>query len=757
MRESLFFKLGGLVYRFRIAIILLWILAFIACVPFLSTIITPFKTTGFTATNSQSDLANQYLDKHLGYNNNRFIVIYHSKDLLATDPAYIDKLKKSLSALKNFPVKHVIIYPDANKNQISKDKHTAYVALFFKGDTLMSDELVKTLKATIKTPSQMSMVLGGEAVFVEILNNQTQKDLYDAHEIAASVSIIILVLVFGSLIAAFVPIALGGGCAFIILTVLYFLGSVFNLSIFTLNIALLLGLCLILDYSLFIISRFRDEIRANHNMDEAVSRTLATAGKAVFFSGLAVFISLSALLLFPINILFSVGIGGMSAVFIAVAIAITLLPAVLAVLKHGINRLAIPYIFNEDTHVKQIDTTHVWHKLATAVVARPVVFFISALLVLLFLGYPFLNVRYGISDYHMLPEHSENRRFFDVYDEKFNANELTPIFMIVTSHEGKILSKHNLARLYHLSQRLKKNPLIHQVNSIVTGTKQLTIADYQALYRSSARDKNHDIKLLLDTTTRNHFTVITIVSNYGPDSPETKTLINQLKKINPGKGWSIQLTGAPVSNLDVLQSIAQIFPYAVLWIMLLTYLILLILLRSIFLPFKAILMNMLSLCASYGVLVFIFQEGHLHHLLNFNPQGMLDISMLIIIFCALFGFSMDYEVFLLTRIHEYHIASKDNEKSVIFGIVKSSRIITSAAIIVISICGAFMVADNLMVKEFGLGIAVAIFVDAFIIRTLLVPATMVLVKEYNWYLPKWLDRLLPNKDSSQSNPNTQKR
>jgi RND superfamily putative drug exporter len=203
------------------------------------------------------------------------------------------------------------------------------------------------------------------------------------------------------------------------------------------------------------------------------------------------------------------------------------------------------------------------------------------------------------------------------------------------------------------------------------------------------------------------------------------------------------LTGVPVINKDIVTSIVDNLPYALLWIMVSTYIILLILLRSLFLPLKAILMNLLSLCACYGALVFIFQEGHFAHWLNFQPQGMLDISILVIIFCALFGFSMDYEVFLLSRIKEYYDATHSNNRSVIFGIEKTSKIITSAALIVIFLCGSFLVAEVLMVKAFGLGIAVAIFVDAFLIRTLLVPSTMILLKKWNWYLPRWLNKILP--------------
>ena len=249
-----------------------------------------------------------------------------------------------------------------------------------------------------------------------------------------------------------------------------------------------------------------------------------------------------------------------------------------------------------------------------------------------------------------------------------------------------------------------------------------------------------NISILLSRTTKDNFTTATIISKHDPNSAQTKDLVEYLRNLKPQGNLELQLTGIPVNNVDVVQAILKYLPHGLIWIICLTYLILMILLRSLLLPLQAIFMNILSLCASYGVLVFIFQEGYLHELLHFKPQGMTDVSLIIIIFCALFGFSMDYEVFLLTRIHEAYNTTKDNKRSIIFGIVKSSRIITSAALIVIMLCGSFMFADVIMVKEFGLGIAVAIFVDAFAIRTILVPATMALAKDWNWYLPKCLQR-----------------
>ena len=739
MKHKLFYKFGQLIYKLRWFLVSVWVLIILSCIPLLPHIISPFKTTGFVDINSKSEKTTQYLDKKLGYNGyNKFLILYTSKTLVATDPLFDQKIKKSLSGLNKFPIKHDIIYPNQNTKQISKDKHSAYVVIILKLKKQINTPLLTQFKAAIKKPTHMKMQMGGEPIFVDDINRQTEKDLYKADAIATPIAIVTLVIIFGTFIAAILPIILGGGCALMILANLYWLGHLFTLSIFTLNIALLLGLCLSLDYSLFIISRFRDELQSEPSIKQAIANTQATAGKAILFSGLAVFVSLSALLFFPINILFSVAVGGLVAVLMAMITALIFLPAILAILNTKINLL--PVTLTKQNKPMQLSGLH-W--LTTKVVQNPLRFFFSILTLLLLLGYPFLSVKLGVSDFHIFPKHSNNRSFFDTYSKKFNPIELTPILMVIKTPKHSILSAHNLSRLYKLTHQLKNNQLIREVNSIVTTNPQLTNNQYFKLYNMPKSLMSLDIKQLLDTTTRTHFTVIDIISKDKSNSPNTTKLIHQLQNLKVGSGMTMSLTGAPVSNIEMLKSIAHLVPYAMIWIMIFTYLILLILLRSLFLPLKAIVMNVLSLSACFGALVFVFQEGHLHNLLMFEPQGMLDISLLVIIFCAIFGFSMDYEVFLLSRIKESYTSNHDNQKSIVFGIKKSCQIITSAAIIVIFICCSFLVAEVLMVKAFGLGIAVAIFVDAFLIRTILVPATMSFLKSWNWYLPKWLDKILP--------------
>lgn len=735
MNKTLFYKLGELVYSLRWVLILLWFLILLACLPLLPHIITPFKTTGFIAENSPSAKAEQELNKVLKYDhNNQLMLMYSSKTLRANSKQFNKKIKESLKDLPRFSLPYEIFLPSTNPKQISKNKHSAYVVLIIKTLEPLHGEQLKQLKALIKKPAGLSLEVGGEPIFVEAVSKQTQVDLYKADMVATPVALITLLLVFGSVVSALLPIILGGGCALMILNMLYGIGQFFTLSIFTINIALLLGLCLSLDYALFVINRFRDELIKQKSIKEAIAETQATAGKAIFFSGLAVFVSLSALYFFPINILFSVAVGGMLAVFLAVTTAIVFLPAVLALLQKNINFLAvkIPHPFKR---------FRFWQWIAERVVQRPLIFFIPIFIFLLILGYPFLSAKFGISDYKIFPEQSKNREFFDTYEQKFNSVELNPILMLVKTNKPPLLNKKNIYRLYDLTQEIKDNPLVSQVHSIVTTTPELSPNQYYHLYKGKL--ENNDFKKLLETTTNKDSTLVTIVSKYSKHSKQTNQLINELEAQKPPRTMNFYFTGTPIINEDIIASIWKNLPFALLWMMGATYLILLILLRSLLLPFKAILMNLLSLSACYGALVFIFQEGHFASWLNFQPQGMLDISTLVIIFCALFGFSMDYEVFLLSRIKEYYESTKSNTRSIIFGIEKTSRIITSAALIVIFLCGSFLVADLLMVKAFGLGIAVAIFVDAFLIRTLLVPSTMILLKKWNWYLPKWLNKILP--------------
>lgn len=739
MNEDKFFRFGSAIYQARWLIIIIFIVILGVFSPVIPKIMDPFKSIGFTSPNTQSAKANEDLNNKLGYSYNRFIIIYKSNKLFATDPEFRNEVKRSLSGLKKIAIPHQIIYPDNTNQQISKkNKHIAYAVILFKGSQEVSQSLLEKFKNAIKSPTKLTMRMGGEPIFLDDTKKQTQKDLFMAEYIGTPAAIITMLLVFGSIVAAIIPIILGGFCALLILLTLFGIGHLISLSVFTINIALLLGLCLSLDYSLLIINRYRDELKLGRSNQKAIAITETTAGKTVFFSGLAVFVSLSALLLFPVNILFSVGVGGLTAVFIAVIIAVLLLPAILAILNKRINWLSIAFFKRRKPKIHSI-----LYKFVRRIAIHPYFFFFTTFIFLLILGYPFLHARYGISDFRILPITAESRQVFEIFKDQFGENKLAPILVVIKTQGNSILTKKNIGYLYDFSDKLKENSNVKEISSIVNTDPRLSKKEYQMLYTTQKSHLTEALKKFLTITTHDNLTVMNVIGKSHNNSEKSYQFITQLRKTSPGNNMTLQVTGTPANTIDVKNSIAKLFPYALLWIMGFTYFVFLILYRSIIIPFKAIFMSILSLSASYGLLVLIIQDGYLHRLLNFEPQGMLDISLLIIIFCALFGVSMDYEVFLLSRIKEYYEKTGNNVKSVITGIDRSGKIISSAAIIVIIICFSFISADILLVKAFGLGIAIAVFVDAFIIRIILVPALMTLLNKFNWYAPKWLINILP--------------
>jgi putative drug exporter of the RND superfamily len=738
MRKDVFYRFGEGIYHNRWLVIILWICLVSICVPLAPKFISSFKAIGFTDPHSDSAKANTILNDKLGFSYNQFIIMYHSDKLTVSHTQFLREIKDSLAGLKEYPIKHQIIYPTEANKQISADKHTAYAVVLLKSDEEIDPKLLTEFKSVIKKPESLTMHIGGQPIFLEDTKVQTQLDLFNAEYIATPVAIVTMLFVFGTVVAASLPILLGGICALVILLLLYLVGQTMTLSVFTLNIALLLGLCLSLDYALLIINRYRDELENGHSVLTAIAITQATAGKAVFFSGLAVFISLSALLLFPINVLFSVGIGGLAAVSVAVAVANMLLPSLLAVLGRQINSLRIGFL-----NSKRFRASNCWRWLVNKVVKRPRTFFVIILLFLIALGYPFFDAKFGFSDFRILPKSMESRQVFDNFKTEFGENNLSPILVLLTTQHKNILTEKNIGHIYDYASTLSKDPRIDRIVSIVNTEPRLDKKQYEMLYTKQLDYLNPGLKELLKNSTNENLTVITVISKYPSDSAETTALIHNLRSTPPGDDLTVTVTGSSVNSLDALKTISRVFPYAFLWIVVFTYLVLLVLLRSLFLPLKAIITAMLSLFASYGMLTLVIQHGYFHELLRFDPQGMLDISLLIIIFCALFGISMDYEVFLLTRIKEYYEKTGDNTKSIVQGIDRSCRIISSAAIIVILICCSFMSADILIVKAFGLGIAVAVFVDAFIIRTMLVPAVMAILNSWNWYLPRWMGKIIP--------------
>lgn len=732
MRVKIFQIQSRFIYRHRYAINF----AFFCCVLIgciiLSRMTSPLNQAGFNDPSSESYLAVKHIERKFGYGENRFVIFYKSDTWSAYDPAFIAEVRESLSALKKLPFEHQIIYPYLNTNQISPDKHTAYVVILLKGTIETNPEIVSEIMAQIKKPPHLSMLFGGGTMFADEAKKIARTDLFRAEYIATPAALLAMIIVFGTVVAGVLPVITGMTSVIFTVLLLYLIGNFFNLSIFSMNIAALLSLGLNLDYALFFVSRFREELIKNVSMETVLQRTAHTAGKAIFFSALAVIISLSALLLFQINFLVSVGIGGIVGTLSSAFVAIFFLPAVLSIVGKNINRLPIK-LFPVNIFYK----FNFWQRLLENVLRHSRFYFFGTVAIILFLSFPVLQMKLNLANPRMLPKNSASYQSFELLQKKFGEDEF-PIIIAVSTPQKSIVSPDNVFYLYDFVQNIASDPRVKRIESIVTNESRLTKYQMQEFY-DSIKDNTDN----LNTIFRQNMTLISIFSRYPANATETIQLVHKLRRSNPGNGMTLEVTGFSANLIDVFSNIEKTLPYAVVWILLFSYLALLLLFRSLFLPLKAIFMNLLSLSASYGALVLVFQKGYLQYWFNFEAPGWIELTSVIVIFCALFGVSMDYEVFMLSRIKECFEKNRDNHTSIIEGTTRSGKVITSAAAVLILVCLSFLSADVVLVKAFGFGVAAAVFVDAFLIRIFLVPATMSLLEKWNWYLPRWLDNVLP--------------
>lgn len=721
--------------------ILVWVIAALICVIFLSQAKKPFVIGGISDPRAESSLAMDIMTNQLAYGGSRVFVLYQSSALTAQDPQFKSQVSKSLSGLDKFPIQHRIISPYQNSHAISPDQHAAYAIVIFKESPDEISTHMRQFHQDLGKPDSLKMYVGGQPSYIDDVNKLSEESLLRGEMIAFPLCLIVLVVVFRGFVAALLPIALGMINTAIILTLLYVIGAYLELSIFVLNVATILGLAFSLDYTLLISYRFREELFHHHTTSEAMRITRATAVKSIFYSGLAVMISMSSLLFFPVNVLFSIGMAGVVMIIVVVVSAMSLLPAILHLLGEKVNAWPVPFL---SAAFSEKQESGFWYRIATIVMKRPVLFLVPTTLFLLFLGYPFLSVIPNRADSSILPASTESRQMLDVFAKYFNANELAPINIVLYSPQANILSYNNTGDLYDFAQRLLHDPRVANIVSAVTFDPKLNKFKYQDMYYFLARSSlDKDLQTYLHETTNAHYTVMSVISKYPVNDERTFDLVRAIRSMQASPYISHMVTGNSAIIIDTIKSVYAMFARLIIIICVITYVVLLFLLRSLALPLKAIIMNFLSLCVCYGMLVFIFQEGHFSWLLNFTAPGYTDFNLPILLFFSLFGISMDYEVFLLTRIKEVYEQTGDNTLSVSTGLQRCARIITSAALLVVIVTGSFVTANIIFVKAFGLGIALAVGIDATIIRMLLVPATMRLLGKWNWYLPRWLDRIMP--------------
>jgi RND superfamily putative drug exporter len=733
-----------------------WILLLLAGAPLIPQAARRLQFGGFTSQRMESVRAQQLLEQHLGARPASLVVLFTSPTLTVDDPEFTREVNYSLAGLQGAPGVERVVSHLTNPRQVSRDRHTAYELVVLSADDETAARQVGEITSSLRQPladgvspqfpaltppssalgpqsSSLRMLVTGGPVFFSEVERLSHEDLQRAEIVAFPFAAVALLAVFGTPLAAGLPIALGGATVVGILAAIALISRTTDLSIFVMNVATMLGLGLGVDYSLFMTSRFREELRRG-GVGEAVAATVGTAGRAVFFSGLSVFVGLAALSSFEFMLLRSLGLIGMVGIVLCVVAALTLLPALLGILG---NRIDCWPVFGGRWSAGRF-----WERSAGWVMRHPVAVFVPTLLFLVALGTPFLHVRFSAPDANILPPYLESRQALDLLRSEFGESETAPM-LVAVQMQGSVFRPDNISRLYDFTHSLARDPRVTGVQSIVDLDPRITKAQYQLIYEDPSRISDpygHEVAKVL---ARGSVALVEVSSRDSPVSESSKQLVEDIRGMVLPEGMSILVGGTSANVIDVVNILYADAPRALAIVVVGIYAILFLLFRSVLLPAKAIVMNTLSILASYGALVFIFQDGHFQWLLNFRSEGTVEASTPIILFCILFGLSMDYEVFLLTRIKEEYDRTGDNAASVAKGLEKSGKIITSAAIIVVVVGAAFSMADIVIIKALGLGIALAVLLDATVVRTLLVPATMRLLGNLNWWAPAWLLRRLP--------------
>ena len=647
-----------------------------------------------------------------------FVFVFESDTLLVTDPAFQRALQDAIAPLRSDArVQSIRTYYDApaqSASLLSRDQHATLVSVTLRDFRSVADAYWQDLRATVHSDSLRILATGSLPVNHE-LTKTLNADLQRAELVSLPVALILLVLVFGTIVGALVPIGVG------VLAIVGGIGGVFALSHvmdvspYSLNIVTLVGLGTAIDYSLFIVARFREELARGRSTEDALARAMSTAGRAVLFSGLTVAIGLSGMLFFEGTFLSSLGLAGAIVVAVAVLYAMTFLPALLAILGPRVNAWGIPRIGPFGGPSGQ-DSTEIgfWHRLATAVMRRPLLVLIPTVAFVLIAGSPFLQFRLANADTTTLPPQAEARRGYDALVADFPGQEQSTISVVAFFPGGDPQSAEHSAYVRLISDVYSRLPNVLQVRPPFYGQR---IAVVQVVTSKPAA--SDDARDLVRTIRGQCACVATM-----PGAPVDGELL---------------VTGQTAFDLDTIDFVASRAIRAVGFVIAMTLVALFLLLRSVVLPIKAVVMNLLSIAASFGAIVFIFEQGHFSQALNFTPQS-LDPAVPVILFCIVFGLSMDYEVLLLSRIQEEYQRTGDNTHSVAEGVERSGRLITAAALIMVAVFTGFALADVVIIKSVGVGMAIAVALDATLVRALIVPATMRLLGRANWWAPRFMAR-----------------
>ncbi len=740
-------KLGTAFYRARWIILVISLLVVSGMALYGFGLFSSLKSGGFTDPSSEFSKAQILLDTKLGGATADVIVLMSSDTLKATDAGFASAARAMLANLQARPeVRSVNSYYSTRSAQfISRDGHETFAVVQLAAqDESTKENDFKAIQPLIAS-STLHVTTGGSVAVNVAMNKQVGADLERAEMITFPIVALLLLLVFGGLVAASLPLLIGGIAILGAFAILRVLASMTDVSVFAVNVVTMLGLGLAIDYSLFVITRFREELASNGgDTRAALERTMSTAGRTILFSGLTVSTSLLGLLLFPQVFLRSMGMGSIAATLVALLASLTILPTMLALLGGRINALSVRGLFRRNRATKRTrgtgEASGFWYRLSETVMRRPIIVALAVLAILVTLGLPFLRVSFSTPDVKLLPAKQEARIVSEQLTQNFAQQGNAQLVIAITTR-GEALSADNLANLDSYVRSIERIPGVTSVESLVSVNPALTLADYQLAYAHLDASSNAQLAALAGQLANGNVTKMVVALQPADQTTAARNVVQQVRAIHAPGGMVALVDGVTAYQIDLLASLGATLPKALLVIAIAVFVLLFLMTGSLLMPLKAILLNILSLSATFGGLVWIFQDGHLQNVLNFQSSGSIDGTQPVLIFAIAFGLSMDYEVFLLSRIKERFDELGDNRAAISSGLQRTGWLITSAAMLLAVVLGAFGSSQIIFIQEIGIGLAIAVIIDATLVRMLLVPATMRLLGKWNWWAPAPLQAL----------------
>ncbi len=696
----MFEKLGHLMYRRRKAAVAIFIIGILSAGGVGSMVFNHLDAGGYSNPKSDSYKVYTYLHDTLKQSDPTVVIVVDAVTADVTDPAVVAKAQALEARIAKEPsvTKTISFWSAGGAPEFkSSDGKAAYILVYGKGDAFSpaSQDMGAYFQKNYNGKQNgLTLYAGGVGVIGNAITEKISKDLSISEAISIPLTFILLAFVFGAMVASAMPLIVGVSAILGAFFILYLFTLFTDVSIYALNLTTGMGLGLGIDYALLMVNRFREELHHGKDVEDAIITTLKTAGKTVFYSGLTVLVTLLSLTFFPLGFLKSFGYAGVSVVALAVFGALFGLPPILALLGHKIDKGVI----RKSAITPKEDGR--WAHTARYVMKRPVAVVVLAMIVLGVLAAPLKNIAFSQGDSRMLPESNPAAVATALQAARFPGQTGNPIEIVIVNGAGRE------AEIATYSAAVAKVAGVVAVTPPQTFGRDIRIVAYESML---------------------------------PRTPEAQKMIHDIRDIKSVPGTLVG--GVAADYTDSQDGIAQTLPWALGWIASSVLVLIFIFTGSIILPIKAVLLNVLSLGATMGALTWVFIDGHLQWLVgSFTLTGTLDTSIVILISVVVFGLSMDYELFLLSRIREEHLAGKSNVEAVATGLQRSARIITAAALILAVVFAAFITSGVTSIKSMGFGVALAVILDATIVRGLLVPALMRLFGERNWWAPKWMQR-----------------